>query len=56
VARADREEDVRMTIQTRVKENSQKKENKTGKSSAKKQTEKVETERADPQYDEDIRR
>jgi hypothetical protein len=42
-----------MKTQTRVNKNPEKKENKTERSPAKKRSEKIETKREDPQYDED---
>jgi hypothetical protein len=44
-----------MKDQIRVKENSEKKENKIEKSLAKKRSEKIETKREDRHYDEEIR-
>jgi hypothetical protein len=45
-----------MKAQTRVKENSEKKENKTERSMVKTRSEKVEIKREDLQYNEEIRR
>jgi hypothetical protein len=49
-------EDMRTKAQTQVRESSEKKESKTKRLPEKKRSEKIESKREDPQYNEEIRR